>query len=609
MTIIECLKRSLIGERWLLLSTIIISVLHGFSSVLGFTAFVPVISIIAGRELAELSGIPYIGNFILSISDDRAVVFYLMIFVIVGLSLFKASLQVLSAVIDSIIKKHVETKWQDQIMRRWLNAPFSCHTTDHVGKLIHVVSREVIQISHSARAFVQICSAIIQSFVALLFLTFVAPFALLLVASSIVVVVLPLTVLTRRMHSIASVNAFETGNYINRTHDVIKRIDLIDVYGTADLELDSLNSFHESYLKSQLRLAMTNALSPFVIQICLSSLLAALLVYFFEMGAGQDILALVVLFIGGLSMINPQIERISQGVMMLTRSSAAYSEIKKIVNLPSRKPEPQSGAVNSFDKARGVELRDVSFSYESGGKRRHILKDVSLSLDFGKLYMLFGATGTGKTTFLRLLQRMQEPISGEVSFGGIPLADLSQRQMAESILMMQQDRLVFSGSIRENIEYGIGSQDDDALVDVLHLSETNEFLRHLSGGVEAHTGLDGAHLSGGQRQRVALARIFAAKPTVMLLDEPTSALDRDTEHRVINNLLEMKRRGHTIVMSTHKVELAPFADSVLWFENGNIREGDFLSFQDSLRNLIPDEKMESVILSGMKSSDISKRDI
>ena len=82
----------------------------------------------------------------------------------------------------------------------------------------------------------------------------------------------------------------------------------------------------------------------------------------------------------------------------------------------------------------------------------------------------------------------------------------------------------------------------------------------------------------------------------MLLDEPTSALDRDTEHKVVENMFEICGRGHTVLMSTHKVELAPLADYVLWFENGSIVKGDFETFQKSLHDLIPHEKMRKMLI-------------
>ena len=550
--------------------------------------------------MSELASIPYIGEFVLRLSKDREVVLYSMIGIIVSLSFLRATLQLLSTIVDSIVKKRVETKWQDATVKTWLNAPFSCHSTDHVGKLIHVVSREVIQISHSARAFVQVVSAIIQSSVALIFLFFIAPQALILIALALTVVVVPLTLLTRRMQVVALENAHETGKYISQTHEVIRRIDLVDVYGTSDLEVNELNKKHQKYLKSSLVLSITNGLSPFVIQICLSSLLAILLIYFFEYEAEGETLALVVMFIGGLSMLNPQIEKISQGVLALTRCGAAYGEINKILNLPKREPELTSNA--EFDDAVSnvLEVRDLCFSYHTDYGETKILDSVTLKLDPGKLYMLFGATGTGKTTFLRLIQKMLLPDSGEIKFSGVPLSRLSREQFSNAILLMQQDRLVFSGTIRENIAYGQSNLSDAEIWDALDKAEASVFVRKMRSGIDSETGLEGAHLSGGQRQRLALARILAAQPSVMLLDEPTSALDRDTEHHVMGNLREVADSGHTVLMSTHKVELAPLADYVLWFEDGSIKKGSFEDFQNALYALIPDERVRRAIVSNPK---------
>ncbi len=128
------------------------------------------------------------------------------------------------------------------------------------------------------------------------------------------------------------------------------------------------------------------------------------------------------------------------------------------------------------------------------------------------------------------------------------------------------------------------------------MAVADEFVAKMPEGLDSQTGLEGAFLSGGQRQRVALARIIAAAPSIMLLDEPTSALDRETEHQVMQNLRRLIDGGQTILMSTHKVELAPLADCVLWFEDGEIKQGNFEDFQNSLHALIPDQKMRNVLI-------------
>ena len=115
-------------------------------------------------------------------------------------------------------------------------------------------------------------------------------------------------------------------------------------------------------------------------------------------------------------------------------------------------------------------------------------------------------------------------------------------------------------------------------------------------------GDDGGLLSGGQRQRLALARIFAKNPSVLLLDEPTSALDRFLEIELINNLFSLCDKGKTIVLSTHKVELAPLADHLLWFEDTVIQQGNFEDFEQLLGRLKFNKRQSTVSPSNVSSN-------
>jgi ABC-type multidrug transport system fused ATPase/permease subunit len=594
-SIVQALRLSLMPFRWLIAATVVLSVLFGFSAIVGLTAFVPVISIIAGHDLSQLEQIPYIGKIMLSLSNDRATIFYAMLGAIVTLSLAKAGLQLVIFLVEAYSKTKVDSLWQRRILTRWLNAPYRLHGSESAGRIMHLSSREVIQMSLSARAFVQLVSGFVQGGIAMAFLAFVAPVALLGICLAVLCILVPLTFIVRHAYKVSQENALLAGSYINRTHEVVKRIELIDVFGTAEQEKAGIFAFYDQYLKSYLRLYFNNALSPFVTQVSLALMMAGLFTYFFQQGVGQDTLATVVMFVGGMVLIHPQIDRVTQAATALARIGAAYQEILPVIELPARPPEPPAGNVTPDFGRSVVAMERVSFAYEASDPPRKVIDDVSFDLPPGGLYMLFGPTGAGKTTLLRLMQRLLTPDAGVIRYGGVDLAAMPQKAIAKTVLMLNQERPTFTGTVRENIVYGLADLSHETVADAVRLAAVDEFLDRLPGGLDTHIGNDGALLSGGQRQRVALARLIAAAPKVMLLDEPTSALDRDMEHRIIGTLFELRDRGHGIIMSTHKVELAPFADKVLWFEDGRIHVGTFEDFHHSLAELIPHEGMRKAL--------------
>ena len=137
----------------------------------------------------------------------------------------------------------------------------------------------------------------------------------------------------------------------------------------------------------------------------------------------------------------------------------------------------------------------------------------------------------------------------------------------------------------KNINYGSSKSEEQSIDEAVRLARVDEFINNMPQSLGTSVGDDGGLLSGGQRQRLALARLIAKNPRVLLLDEPTSALDRYLEIELINNLFSLCEKGKTIILSTHKVDLAPLADHLLWFEDTVIHQGKFKDFEQQFGRL------------------------
>src|SRR6056297_293608 len=215
-----------------------------------------------------------------------------------------------------------------------------------------------------------------------------------------------------------------------------------------------------------------------------------------------------------------------------------------------------------------VVLDKVSFHYPSSGAG---IRDISLTVPAGNTLALVGATGSGKSTLIKLLLRFYDPSHGEIRIDGQPIRDLSLKSLRGAIGLVSQDVYLFEGSIRENLAYGNPDATDAEITDAAKTAEAWNFIEALPEGLETPVGERGVRLSGGQRQRLSLARALLKDPPILVLDEATSAVDNETEAAIQRSL---KRIGHnrTVIMIAHRLSTIVDADSIAVIEGGKVLE-------------------------------------
>lgn len=223
-------------------------------------------------------------------------------------------------------------------------------------------------------------------------------------------------------------------------------------------------------------------------------------------------------------------------------------------------------AIEYIPKQGIIAIKNLSFSYNS----RPVLKQINLEIPANKIFALVGKSGAGKTTLCRLLVRFYDPNEGTILLGGKDIKTYTLSALRKSVLFMLQNDYVFTGTIWENITYGLKSisQEDvyraakDAAID---------FIEFLPDGYDTKIGEGGMNLSVGEAQRIALARAFLIKPKVLILDEPTAFIDNETEEKVKNSLLSLKKTS-TIIIIAHKITTVRIADKIAVMDNGEIIE-------------------------------------
>lgn len=244
---------------------------------------------------------------------------------------------------------------------------------------------------------------------------------------------------------------------------------------------------------------------------------------------------------------------------------ASYKRIKKIF---AEKPEilEKEDPIVLKDVKGHIQFDNVSLSLND----KAILSDISFDLNAGMTIGIMGATGTGKTSIINLLQRFYDVTEGDIKLDGVNIKDLTLRQLRKSISLVMQDVFLFSDTINENVKMGKKNKvRQEEIVEAADYAQAREFIERMDEQYETIIGERGVGLSGGQKQRISIARALAKKTPILILDDSTSALDMETEHLIQKALTEVEA---TKVIIAHRISAVRNADEILILENGKIAE-------------------------------------
>ncbi|XP_058115512.1 ABC transporter B family member 15-like isoform X2 [Magnolia sinica] len=233
--------------------------------------------------------------------------------------------------------------------------------------------------------------------------------------------------------------------------------------------------------------------------------------------------------------------------------------------------EPEDPDGRRPNKLTGnVELRDVDFAYPARPDVT-IFKGFSLNIEAGRSTALVGQSGSGKSTIIGLIERFYDPTRGTVRIDGKDIRSFNLRSMRKHIALVSQEPTLFSGSIRENIAYGMDMVGEMEIMNAARAANAHEFISCLKDGYDTWCGDRGVQLSGGQKQRIAIARALLKNPAILLLDEATSALDSQSE-KVVQEALDMVMVGRTSVVVAHRLSTIQNCDVIAVLEHGAVVE-------------------------------------
>ncbi len=267
---------------------------------------------------------------------------------------------------------------------------------------------------------------------------------------------------------------------------------------------------------------------------------------------------------------NQIVGNINTLLSMYPQITKGFESINSIGEILDEKHVEKNNSILPLNEMQGrVDFREVYYKYDDGTD--WTLKDFNLSVKSGESIAFVGGSGSGKSTILNLLIGFDRPQDGKVLIDGINMQNIDLNEFRSQIAVVPQNTILFSGSIRDNITYGIDNVSDEHLWEVLKDVGLDEIVSALPNGLDTQLGEHGGKMSGGQRQRVSIARALLRNPKIIIFDEATSALDSVSERKVQQAVDKMMKHCTTFLVA-HRLSTIKNADRIAVVENGSISE-------------------------------------
>lgn len=474
------------------------------------------------------------------------------------------------ASIGHIMGTKMETAMRKDLFEHLQKLSYSYYDNTKVGTIMSRITSDLFDVTefahHCPEEFFIAGIKIIVSFTILCF-TY-APLTLLLFAV-LPIMMLCLRYFKNRMHEGFRQSRIAVGELNSQIEDSLLGVRVVKSFANENIEEKKFKKGNEKFLSIKTKVYKYMGSHSSINR------------------ASEGLMYIIIVVAGAFFLVNEKISA-PDYIAYLLYISTLLTSIRKIIDFAEQFQRGMTG-IERFaeimdteptivDKENATDLtvtegkirfNNVSFRYSD--ETDTILQNVSLDIDSGESYALVGPSGGGKTTICNLIPRFYEATEGTIEIDGTNIKDVTLKSLRENIGVVQQDVYLFSGSVKENIEYGKPGASFEDIKEAARLAGALEFIESLPNGFDTYVGERGVKLSGGQKQRISIARVFLKNPKILILDEATSALDNESEH-LVQKSLERLAQGRTTITVAHRLTTIKNADKILVITKDGIAE-------------------------------------
>src|SRR5690554_817578 len=474
-----------------------------------------------------------------------------------------------------ILSRLIEYDLKNEIYAQYQKLSYNFYKRNNTGDLMNRISEDVTQVRQYLGPGVMYTINLVVLF------AFTLSFMLNISVELTLYTLAPLPLMSYIIYKVSSI--------VNRQSEKVQRqqskistlvqesfsgITVLKAYSGEEKFQNEFNEDAEDYLNRHMALVKTNAffMPTITFLIGLSTILTIYYGGFLSFDAQNELSSGdIVAFIFYVNMLTWPFASVGWVTSIIQRAAASQERINEFLN---EEPEVRNTNQSSFNFEGKIAFKNVSYTFPTSGIKA--VNNLSFTINKGETLAIIGRTGSGKTTVINLLMRQFDPTSGTVEIDGEDLKTINLNDFRKQSGVVPQGVFLFSDSIRNNVKFGLISDEDATDEEVIEVLETTHVWHNIKDfklGLDTLLGERGVNLSGGQKQRLSIARALIRKPKLLIFDDCLSAVDTETEEIILNNLKSTIEKSTTLIVS-HRVSSIRNADRILVLEDGGkIEEG------------------------------------
>ena len=491
-----------------------------------------------------------------------------------GVSLYLAKVMMIN------VAEEIKKKLQIDMLGTLINADTQSIDEKHSGKFISNLTYDVLHITNLLSNGILNLFKDSLTLIGLLTVMFLQNWKLSLIA----IILIPIAStaarsLGKRMGKVTTQAQEKSGFLTRYLVELFKNHKLTKIFQKEKYETNRANDYLDQLKEKSKKIGIVVVRISPIMEILTGFMIAILIFYSGKLIASNELsVNNFFSFLAAMMLAYQPVRSLSTLNIIVNQGLSAAGRILPVVDTKNIIKDKENAKEISIENAN-VKFKDVLFSYKNSDG--HVLKEINLDFEGGKMTSLVGHSGSGKSTILSLIPRFYDCKSGDISIDNQSIYDVTLHSLRKNISLVSQETTLFDDTIKNNIKYANLDASDDEIFEAAKLSHCEEFIKNLPEKYETLIGEDGVRLSGGEKQRISIARAMLKKSSIILLDEATSSLDSETETK-IQDALKILTKDKTTIVIAHRLSTILNSNKIFVIDSGKII--DYGKHEDLLIN-------------------------